>query len=83
MELSYPEEISMKKHLSLSLVTGLFAIVCYLAFALLAFAHYPLPYSPLRNWLSFEHGSLSDDGYQISRFNPRFPRPAQAYPQSV
>ena len=42
----------MKRHLSLSFVTGLFAIVCYLAFALLAFAHYPLPYSPLNNWLS-------------------------------
>ncbi len=42
----------MKKHLSLSFVTSLFAIVCYLAFALLAFARYPLPYSPLKNWLS-------------------------------
>jgi hypothetical membrane protein len=42
----------MKKHLSLSFVTGLCAIVCYLACALLAFAHYPLPYSPLNNWLS-------------------------------
>lgn len=42
----------MKKHLSLSFVAGLFAIVCYLAFALLAFARYPLPYSPLKNWLS-------------------------------
>lgn len=42
----------MKKHLSLSFVSSLCAIVCYLAFALLAFAHYPLPYTPLRNWLS-------------------------------
>lgn len=42
----------MKKHLSLSLVASLFAIICYLAFALLAFEHYPLPYSPLHNWLS-------------------------------
>jgi hypothetical membrane protein len=42
----------MKRHHTLSFVTSLFAIVCYLAFALLAFAHYPLPYSPVRNWLS-------------------------------
>jgi hypothetical membrane protein len=42
----------MKKHLTLSFVSGLFAIVCYLACALLAYAHYPLPYSPLKNWLS-------------------------------
>jgi hypothetical protein len=41
----------MKRHLSLSFV-GLCAIVCYLVFALLAFAHYSLPYSPLNNWLS-------------------------------
>lgn len=42
----------MKRHFSLSFVTSLLAIVCYLAFALLAFARYPLPYSPLSNWLS-------------------------------
>jgi hypothetical membrane protein len=42
----------MKRHPSLSFVTGMFAIVCYLAFALLAFSRYPLPYSPLSNWLS-------------------------------
>ena len=42
----------MKRHLALSFVTSMFAILCYLAFALLAFAQYPLPYSPLRNWLS-------------------------------
>lgn len=42
----------MKRHSALSFVTSLFAVVCYLAFALLAFAHYPLPYSPVRNWLS-------------------------------
>ncbi|HEU0001774.1 MAG TPA: DUF998 domain-containing protein [Ktedonobacteraceae bacterium] len=42
----------MKKQPSLSFVASLFAIVCYLAFALLAFAHYPLSYSPLKNWLS-------------------------------
>lgn len=42
----------MKRHLSLSFVTSLFAVLCYLTFALLAFAQYPLPYSPMRNWLS-------------------------------
>jgi hypothetical membrane protein len=42
----------MKRHYALSFVTSLFAVVCYLAFALLAFAQYPLPYSPVRNWLS-------------------------------
>ena len=42
----------MKRHYSLSFVTGMFAIVCYLAFALLAFSRYPLPYSPMSNWLS-------------------------------
>ena len=42
----------MRRHLSLSFVTSLFAVVCYLTFALLAFAQYPLPYSPMSNWLS-------------------------------
>lgn len=42
----------MKKQLSLSFVSSMCAIVCYLVLALLAFAHYPLPYSPLKNWLS-------------------------------
>jgi hypothetical membrane protein len=42
----------MKKHLSLSFASSLFAVVCYLACALLAYARYPLPYSPLENWLS-------------------------------
>jgi len=42
----------MKRHYSLSFVTGMFAIVCYLTFALLAFSRYPLPYSPMSNWLS-------------------------------
>jgi hypothetical protein len=35
----------MKRHYALSFVTSLFAVVCYLVFALLAFAHYPVPYS--------------------------------------
>ena len=42
----------MKRHLSLSFVTSLFAVLCYLTFTLLAFAQYPLPYSPMSNWLS-------------------------------
>jgi len=42
----------MKRHLSLSFVTCLLAVVCYLTFALLAFALYPLPYSPMSNWFS-------------------------------
>ena len=42
----------MKRHYSLSFVTGMFGVVCYLAFALLAFSRYPLPYSPMSNWLS-------------------------------
>ena len=42
----------MKRHLSFSFVTSLVAVLCYLTFALLAFAPYPLPYSPMRNWLS-------------------------------
>lgn len=46
------EVYTMKRQLSLSFVTSLTAILCYLAFALLAFSRYPLPYSPMRNWLS-------------------------------
>ena len=42
----------MKRHYSLSFVTSLVAIVCYLTCALLAFSRYPLPYSPVSNWLS-------------------------------
>jgi hypothetical membrane protein len=42
----------MKRHYSLSFVTSLAAIVGYLTCALLAFSRYPLPYSPLSNWLS-------------------------------
>jgi hypothetical membrane protein len=42
----------MKRHSSLSFVTSLAALVCYLTCALLAFLRYPLPYSPLSNWLS-------------------------------
>jgi hypothetical membrane protein len=46
------EVYPMKRHYSLSFVTGMLALVCYLAFAFLAFSRYPLTYSPLSNWLS-------------------------------
>lgn len=42
----------MKKHLSPSFASSMFAVVCYLGCALLAYARYPLPFSPLENWLS-------------------------------
>jgi hypothetical membrane protein len=42
----------MKRHYSLCFATGLFAVVCYLAFALLAFLRYASPFSPMSNWLS-------------------------------
>ena len=42
----------MKRHHSLSFVSGMFAILCYLMFAFLAFSRYPLSYSPVSNWLS-------------------------------
>ena len=42
----------MKRHYSLSFVTSFVASGCYLTCALLAFSRYPLPYSPLSNWLS-------------------------------
>lgn len=42
----------MKRYFSLSFVSGMFAVVCYLTFAFLAFSRYPLPYSPMSNWLS-------------------------------
>ena len=42
----------MKRHYSLSFVTSLVALLCYLTCALLAFSRYPLPYSPVSNWLS-------------------------------
>lgn len=42
----------MKRHHYISFVASMLAVLCYLAFALLAFARYPLPYSPASNWLS-------------------------------
>ncbi len=44
--------VSMKRQYSLSFVTSIVAIVTYLTCALLAFSRYPLPYSPMSNWLS-------------------------------
>ncbi|MHB0878719.1 MAG: DUF998 domain-containing protein, partial [Anaerolineae bacterium] len=34
------------------LASGVFAIACYVMFAAIAYARFPLPYSPLHNWLS-------------------------------
>ena len=42
----------MKRFQDISFVAGILAVLCYLAFAVLAFTQYPMPYSPLRNWLS-------------------------------
>jgi len=42
----------MKRYQSISFIAGILAVLCYLVFAILAFIRYPLPYSPIRNWLS-------------------------------
>ncbi len=42
----------MKKNQNISLYTGILAILCYLAFTVLSYSRYPLPYSPTTNWLS-------------------------------
>ncbi len=42
----------MKRPYSLSFAASLLATVSYLTCALVAFSRYPLPYSPLNNWLS-------------------------------
>ena len=53
----------MKRHYSISFVSSMFAVVCYLAFALLAFSRYSLPYSPMKNWLSYlGNADLNPDG---------------------
>jgi hypothetical membrane protein len=46
-----------------SFIGGILAVLCYLVFALLAFSRYPMPYSPMKNWLS-DLGSveLNPDG---------------------
>lgn len=42
----------MKRRYMCSLMASLFVIVCYVIFAVIAFARFPLPYSPTQNWLS-------------------------------
>jgi hypothetical membrane protein len=42
----------VKKYQSCSFASGVLADLSYLAFALTAFILYPLPYSPMNNWLS-------------------------------
>ena len=42
----------MRRYQSLSFIAGILVVPCYLVFALLAYSQYPLPYSPLSNWLS-------------------------------
>jgi hypothetical membrane protein len=42
----------MKKYQTISFISGNLAVLCYLVFAILAYSQYPLPYSPMRNWLS-------------------------------
>ena len=53
----------MKEYKYLSFIGGILAVLCYLVFALLAFSRYPMPYSPMKNWLS-DLGSvdLNPDG---------------------
>jgi len=53
----------MKKYKYISFIGGILAVLCYLVFALLAFSRYPMPYSPMKNWLS-DLGSveLNPDG---------------------
>jgi hypothetical membrane protein len=53
----------MKKCNYISFIGGILAVLCYLVFALLAFSRYPMPYSPMKNWLS-DLGSveLNPDG---------------------
>ena len=53
----------MKKCKYISFISGILAVMCYLVFSLLAFSRYPLPYSPMKNWLS-DLGSveLNPDG---------------------
>jgi hypothetical membrane protein len=42
----------MKKYRSISFIAGNLAVLCYLLFTLLAYSRYPLPYTPVWNWLS-------------------------------
>lgn len=42
----------MKQYPNISYIAGNLAVLCYLAFAFLAFIQYPMPFSPIKNWLS-------------------------------
>jgi len=42
----------MKRNQYISFIAGILVVVCYLAFALIAYSRYPMPYSPTMNWLS-------------------------------
>ncbi len=48
----YIGEWDFEKNQTLCLITGILAVLCYLAFTILAYSRYPLPYSPTSNWLS-------------------------------
>jgi hypothetical membrane protein len=48
----YIRGLDDEKKQPLSFITGILGILCYLLFTVLAYSHYPLPYSPTTNWLS-------------------------------
>jgi len=53
----------MKKYKSISFIGGILAVLVYLIFALFAFSRYPMPYSPMQNWLSdLGNVDLNPDG---------------------
>ncbi len=42
----------MQKFRHLSFIASILIVLCYLTFAILAYVQFPLPYSPIKNWLS-------------------------------
>jgi hypothetical membrane protein len=46
------EKSHMKRFQNISFIAAFLIVVCYLVFATLSYSRYPLPYSPIRNWLS-------------------------------
>jgi len=42
----------MKRYPNISFLAGILAVVCYLLCTVLALIRYPMPYSPMTNWLS-------------------------------
>jgi len=42
----------MKRYHYISFIAGFLVVLCYLVFSLLAYSRYPLPFSPMQNWLS-------------------------------